>query len=92
MLALQDKTINSKLYPFSANLVAIRAPRPDAPPVTIADLFLRSDKFRVFDRSAIGPMIYEIACMLMNIKVWMRGERNGEKGLLALPTLSTLPT
>ena len=37
--------------------MAIKAPMPDAPPVTIADLFLRLEVFKAFNRSAIGVMV-----------------------------------
>ena len=44
-------------YPFSAKLVAIKAPKPDAPPVTRTLLSLNVERCKVFDRSAMGVMI-----------------------------------
>lgn len=49
--------LNLKSYPFSARLVAIKAPKPDAPPVTSADLFLKIERSKVLDRSATGVMM-----------------------------------
>ena len=44
-------------YPFSAKLVAINAPKPDAPPVTSTVFPFKTDKSKVLDRSAMGPMM-----------------------------------
>lgn len=38
-------------------LVAIKAPKPDAPPVTIAVLSFSEERSKVFDRSATGVMV-----------------------------------
>ena len=52
------KSLNGlRPYPFSAKLVAIKAPKPDAPPVTRTHLSLNMERCKVFDRSAMGVMI-----------------------------------
>lgn len=37
--------------------MAIKAPKPDAPPVTRADLLFNREKSKGFDRSATGVMM-----------------------------------
>lgn len=53
---LQDWLIKIN-YPFSARLAAIKAPKPEAPPVTIADLSFKIERSKVFDMSATGVIL-----------------------------------
>ena len=59
-----DVVDQSMSYPFSANLVAINAPKPDAPPVTMTDLSLKMERSSTLDRSATGAMIIYSSILL----------------------------
>ena len=48
-----DVPMRARHYPFSAKLEAIKAPSPEAPPVTSTDLSRKMEKSKILVRSAI---------------------------------------
>lgn len=80
-------------YPFSAKLVAIRAPNPDAPPVISTVLSLKIERSKCLDRSATSVM------MAFNCRIeadgtarlsWIYVNYRKWQGVSASPTSGTL--